>query len=143
MAGRGRGCGVQWWVRMGGLWGLFGQGIVEGQVGGPHSGGGKMNERKGNETEGNGVTGSHLLRMYDTAVIKPMICPRGDVALTYPLVSDDCPSPYFSRNRPSSQGDTYIARHVMDTHVEPSFLESHSILDVLGRYVSPRHRHAL
>lgn len=37
--------------------------------------------------------------MYCVAVISPMSCPRGDVALTYPLVSDDCPSPDFSRNR--------------------------------------------
>ena len=97
-------------------------------MGGPQSGGGKGNERKRKETKGNGVTGTHLLRMYDTAVIKPMICPRGDVALTYPLVSDDCPSPYFSRNRPSFQGQAYIARHVIDTHVEPLFLELNGIL---------------
>ena len=38
-------------------------------------------------------------RMYCVAVINPMSCPRGLVALTYPLVNELCPRPHFSRKR--------------------------------------------
>ena len=38
-------------------------------------------------------------RMYCVAVINPMSCPRGLVALTYPLVNALCPRPHFSRKR--------------------------------------------
>jgi len=45
------------------------------------------------------VSTTFVPRMYCVAVINPMSCPRGLVALTYPLVNELCPSPLFSRNR--------------------------------------------